>query len=76
MIKTALKDKVAFNQLLMKEGFTLKSFAVHANVGYHSIQQVSSGKRNPTAPVAFKICKGLGMEFDDLFVFVHGGGSE
>lgn len=72
MVKTALKDRKAFVELLIKRGFlTLHDFADYAQIGYSTVQQVTSGIRNPTPKTAIKIASALGLKFDDLFVFVH-----
>lgn len=71
MVKTALKDRKGFVEMLVKRGYTLKTFSEASGVSYSTVQQVTSGTRNPTPPVAFKLCKAVGMEFDDLFVFLH-----
>lgn len=71
MVKTALKDRRGFVEMLVKQGHSLKTFSEVCGVSYSSLQHVTSGARNPTPTVAFKICKAVGMAFDDLFIFVH-----
>lgn len=74
MVKTALKSREAFLELLIMRGYDrLGEFSDKANIGYATLQQVTSGKRNPTPRTAFKIAAALGMDFHDLFVFQHRG---
>lgn len=70
MLKTKLKDREAFLKLLICRGFdTVIEFSKRANIAYSTMQQVTSGKRNPAARTAFKIAAALDMKFDDLFIF-------
>lgn len=71
MVKTEFKDREKFNELLILKGYSLKTFSDFSGVGYDTISQITRGLRTPAPRVAFKICKALGMEFDDLFKFKH-----
>lgn len=72
MIRTRLKDRSGFVEMLVRLGFnTLGEFADKSGVGYHTIQQVTSGRRQPTPRTAFKIAAAVGKPFDELFEFVH-----
>lgn len=74
MLKTALKDRKAFLELLINRGYDhLGEFSERANLGYSTLQQITSGKRNATPRTAFKIAAALGLDFHDLFVFKHRG---
>lgn len=73
MVQVALKDREGFIELLVKRGFaSIGDFAKAARVGYSSVQQLTSGSRNPSINTALKVAAALDMTFDDLFKFVHG----
>lgn len=73
MVQVALKDRESFIELLVSRGFTsIGEFAKFAKMGYSTIQQLTSGSRNPSINTAIKVADALDMKFDDLFKFVHG----
>lgn len=77
MVKCKFKDRRKFNEMLILKGFrSLRAFSKYSGVGYHSLQQITSGLRTPSPRVAFMVCDALGMEFEELFVFHHGYGRE
>lgn len=71
MVKTTMKDPQSFRELLIKKGFSLRSFAKLADIGEATLTQILNGKRFPSPKTAFKITTALKVNFDDVFAFKH-----
>ncbi|GAQ19138.1 helix-turn-helix protein [Oceanobacillus picturae] len=69
MIK--LKSQSNFNQKLIKLGFSKRGFAQANNIADSTLIQVSNGKQSPRPETARKICEGLQVEFDEIFLIVE-----
>lgn len=62
-----LKSNQLFNEIVLKKGFTKRSFARHCELSESTFIQVSNGKQSPRPDTAKKICSGLELEFDEIF---------
>lgn len=72
MLKMRLKDRKRFLELLVDQGYnTLGEFARDAGLGYHTVQQITTGKRDPTPRTALKIANTVNKDFHDIFEFQH-----
>ena len=61
---------IARSELLVsigKEGKSISEFATSINVSDGYMSQIFSGKRNPSAKIAYKITEALGLEIEDIF---------
>jgi transcriptional regulator with XRE-family HTH domain len=62
-----LNDPQEFKKLLMKKGFTYRSFAKKAGITSAHVSLIANNKRNPTPATAKKIYEALDLTFDDIF---------
>lgn len=67
-MKIRLKDAEHFEELLIRNGFSKRSFAEAAGIGQVTALQICNGDRNPSPPIAKKIAEALKVQWDDLFV--------
>ena len=63
-----LKSHVEFNQMIAKSGFSKRGFARKSGLSESTFIQISNGKQSPRPNTAKKICDGLQLSFDDIFV--------
>lgn len=66
-LKIQLKDKVAFQELLLKRGFSQRGFGRAVGISEPYANQIANGDRNPGPQVAKRICEVLDAQFDDIF---------
>ncbi|MYL47666.1 helix-turn-helix domain-containing protein [Virgibacillus halodenitrificans] len=66
-----LKSKNIFNRKIIKQGFSKRGFARANNIAEATLIQISNGKQAPRPETARKICEGLQVEFDDIFLIVE-----
>lgn len=57
-----------FNQMIAKSGFSKRAFARKCGLSESTFIQISNGKQSPRPNTAKKICEGLHLKFDDIFV--------
>ncbi|WP_281869928.1 helix-turn-helix transcriptional regulator [Brevibacillus parabrevis] len=69
-MKIHLKDPVRFEELLIRKGYSKRSFAEAANIGQVTALQIANGDRNPSPRIAKRITDALEVEFDDIFEIV------
>lgn len=69
-MKIHLKNKIEFNTMIMKKGFTKSGFAKKAGISQPYMQLICSGLRNPSPVMANKILNVLEVDFDDIFRIV------
>lgn len=62
-----LKNSDSFKKILIKKGYTYKSFAKEVEVSQPFISGIISGKKNPSPKVARKIADVLQIDWDDIF---------
>lgn len=62
-----VKDMDKLREDTAAAGFTYSSLAKKINVSKTTIGSVYTGKRNPSAKVAFNICKELNKPFERYF---------
>jgi transcriptional regulator with XRE-family HTH domain len=67
-----LKNAQEFQKLLMKKGYSFRSFAKLAGMSSAHISYIVNGKRNPNPATAKKIAEALEMDFDDIFFIENG----
>lgn len=63
-----LKFRDEFNQMIAKNGFSKRAFARKCGLSESTFIQISNGKQSPRPNTAKKICDGLQLSFDDIFV--------
>ncbi len=66
-MKIRIKDIVEFNELIIRRGLTKNALGKKAGISSPMIVQISNGIRNPSPPIAKKICNVLEIKFDDIF---------
>lgn len=62
-----LKDSRDFNEMLLINGHSQRSFARKIEISEPYMNQIATGERNPGPKTAKKICEGLGAEFGAIF---------
>jgi DNA-binding XRE family transcriptional regulator len=62
-----LKNAEELKKHLMKEGYTLRSFGLKAEVSHTHIMNIIHEKNQPSPKAAKKIAEALNLTFDDLF---------
>lgn len=68
--KVAVKDPDHLHELIIKSGFTIRSFSKEINISHPLLAQIISSNRNPSPTTAKKICDGLNKKYDDIFFIV------
>lgn len=63
-----LKFRNEFNQMIAKNGFSKRAFARKCGISEATFIQISNGKQSPRPNTAKKICDGLQLNFDDIFI--------
>lgn len=58
-------DKLA--ELMFRRGWSRRQLAKTAGIGEVTAQQICSGVRNPSPPVAKKLTDAFGVDFTELF---------
>jgi len=66
-MKIVVKDIALLNELMLKKGFTQRSFGREIQISPAYSHQVFSGKRNPGPMIAKKISDALDVQFDEIF---------
>lgn len=66
-MKIRIKDLAAFQELLLKNGFTQRGFGRAVSISEPYANQIVNGERNPGPQVAKRICEVLQVCFDDIF---------
>jgi transcriptional regulator with XRE-family HTH domain len=54
-------------EIRLMHDLTLKDLATSSELSESEISDVENGYKQPTHPTMLKICKGLGLKFDDIF---------
>lgn len=67
-IMIRLKFQNEFNQMIAKSGFSKRAFARKCGLSESTFIQISNGKQFPRPNTAKKICVGLNLDFDDVFI--------
>jgi len=67
MLKIFVRDIALLNELVLKKGFTQRSFGRFIGISEPYANQVLNGKRNPGPRIAKKITDGLNVEFEEIF---------
>jgi transcriptional regulator with XRE-family HTH domain len=67
-----LKNAQEFQKLLMKKGYSFRSFAKLAGMSSAHISYIVNGKRNPNPATAKKIAEALEVDFDQIFFIKDG----
>jgi DNA-binding XRE family transcriptional regulator len=67
-VKIRVKNIFEFNELVIRKGLTKNGLGKKAGISSPMIVQISNGVRNPSPPIAKKICNVLEVKFDDIFV--------
>ncbi|MFF5993959.1 helix-turn-helix transcriptional regulator [Lysinibacillus sp. KU-BSD001] len=62
-----IKSQVDFNSLLIKSGFSKRSFAKSCGISAASLIQISNRRQSPRPGTAKKICDTIGKSFDEIF---------
>ncbi|WP_142829015.1 helix-turn-helix domain-containing protein [Planococcus soli] len=63
-----LKSSEETKIMLAKKGESMRSFSMLIGVSHPYLSQIMNKKRNPSARVAYKIAKGLGVKTEDIFL--------
>jgi DNA-binding XRE family transcriptional regulator len=63
-----LKNAADFEEQLIRNGYSKRSFAEAAGIGQVTVLQIVNGDRRPSPRIAKRICEALEVEFDDIFV--------
>ncbi|WP_245618059.1 helix-turn-helix domain-containing protein [Domibacillus tundrae] len=63
-----LRNIEEFSQMILKMGFSKRAFARQCGLTESTFNRVSNGKQSPRANTAKKICDGLELSFDDIFI--------
>lgn len=66
-MKIIVKDIALLNELMLKKGFTQRSFGREIKISPAYSHQVLSGKRNPGPSIAKKMIDALEVDFDAVF---------
>lgn len=61
-------DVDSFLLELIKKGYTQRSFARKIGISSPYMSQIINGSRNPGPKVAKKVCDGLSVCFDEIFL--------
>lgn len=62
-----MRDIALLNELILKKGFTQRSFGREIKISEPYSHQVLNGKRNPGPKIAKNIADTLDVEFDAIF---------
>ncbi|MNO40564.1 helix-turn-helix protein [compost metagenome] len=54
-------------ELMFRRGWSRRQLAKTAGIGEVTAQQICSGERNPSPPVAKKLTDAFGVDFSELF---------
>ncbi|KUP23127.1 helix-turn-helix transcriptional regulator [Paenibacillus sp. DMB5] len=54
-------------ELMFRRGWSRRQLAKNAGIGEVTAQQICSGTRNPSPPVAKKLTDAFGVDFSELF---------
>ncbi|WP_041720731.1 helix-turn-helix transcriptional regulator [Alkaliphilus metalliredigens] len=66
-MKIYVKNKNSLSLLLLKLGYSQRSFGRKIKISGGYMNQIIKGVRNPSAKVAKNICEGLETSFDEIF---------
>ena len=66
MVTVVVKDN-SLQTTRVRKGLGLRQLGELAGVTYVAVSRIENGLQNPNPGTAAKICKALGVEFDDLF---------
>ncbi|WP_084413463.1 helix-turn-helix domain-containing protein [Desulfovirgula thermocuniculi] len=76
MQRIKLKDPTAFQEMLIKAGYSRRALGRAVGISEPYANQIVTGRRTPSPGVAKKICDVLGVSFDDIFLIEHACNSE
>lgn len=62
-----LKNPDDFREKLLKNGYSIRSFANQIGLSSPYFSQIINNKRNPSGKVAKKILDELSLEFEEIF---------
>ncbi|RSK30982.1 helix-turn-helix domain-containing protein [Bhargavaea beijingensis] len=68
MVNFVLADPVKTRMDIAVKGYTLRGFASEIGISHSYLSQILNGQKNPAAPVATKISKGLQQPVDEIFL--------
>ncbi len=71
MVAVVKTDRLA--QLMYRKGWTRRQLATEARISEVTAQQVCSGKRAPSPPVAKRIVDAFGVDIEEIFEFAKVG---
>lgn len=66
-MKIVLKDKKYLKELLVRNGYSQRSFARAIDISEPYGNQICNGTRNPGPNIAKKIVDKLSVNFDEIF---------
>jgi len=66
-MKIIVKDIALLNEMILKKGFTQRSFGREIGISEPYAHQILNGKRNPGPRIAKSITEALEVEFDTIF---------
>lgn len=68
MVVMELKNRAEVRILIAETGKSLRGFSAMIGVSQPYLSQILSGKQKPSATVAYKIARGLGVNIEDIFL--------
>lgn len=71
MITFKLINSIELRIMIAKTGKSIRQFANDIGVSGSYMSLILTGKRNPSANIAFKIANGLNLEVDQIFKVNH-----
>jgi len=66
-MRVKLKNPNTFKEMVIKAGYTQRSFGRALGISEPYANQIANGVRNPSPVIAKKICDILGVKFDEIF---------
>lgn len=67
-MKIEIRDSTEFQKLMLKNGYSQRSLSMKLNKSSAYINQIITGKRNPSGKMAKNIADVLGVDFDAIFL--------
>lgn len=69
-MKITMKDQNEFKKILLKKGYSQRSFAEALEISPPYLNQIVNGERFPSGKIAKKISDQLELNFEDIFFIV------
>lgn len=66
-MKIKLKNSDGFHDLLVRNGYSKRSFAKAADIGEATLLQICNGHRHASPRTAKRITQALSIDFDEIF---------